>query len=504
MTEFIQTQRATPIEIEAGEFRKLGYQLIDDIADFMESLPQRRVAPGESSAEIRATLGSEQPLPEHGTDSDQLLKQAATLLFDHSTFNGHPRFLAYITSSAAPLGMLGDLLAASVNPNVGGGPLSPMATEIEAQTIRWIAEMLDYPTGCGGLFVSGGNAANFTAFVAARRAKTGWDVRTQGMIAGEGQRLRVYTSGETHTWIQKAADLFGLGTDSICWLPTDAGLRMDVAALRRQIEIDKANGDLPMMVIGTAGSTATGAVDPLPQIAEICREYNLWFHVDGAYGAPAAMLPDAPADLKALNKADSVAIDPHKWLYAPLEAGCVLVRDPKYLVDAFSYHPVYYHFENIDRPHLNYYEYSLQNSRGFRALKVWLTIQQVGRKGYEQMIAEDIQLAGAFYQLAGDHAELEAVTQGLSVVTFRYVPSGMETSTEPAQTYLNELNDKLLSQLNESGEFFLSNAVVQGRFLLRLCIVNFRTSLVDIQALPETIVRLGRALDAEMRPETLR
>lgn len=491
--------RTAPIELSADEFRKLGHQLVDDIAEFMDSLPQRRVAPGETPAEIRALLNSHQPLPQHGTASDQLLREAASLLFNHSTFNGHPRFMGYITSAAAPLGALADLLAASVNPNVGGGPLSPMATEIEGQTIRWIAEMLDYPTDCGGLFVSGGNVANFTAFIAARKAKTEWDVRTAGM--SEGQRLRVYTSGETHTWIQKAADLFGLGTDAICWLPTDSNLRMDVAALRQQIEVDRDSGVLPLMVIGTAGSTATGAIDPLPEIAEICREYDLWFHVDGAYGAPAAMLPDAPANLKALNLADSIAIDPHKWLYAPLEAGCVLVRDPQHLVDAFSYHPVYYHFDDLNQPHLNYYEYSLQNSRGFKALKVWLTLRQVGRSGYEQMIAEDIRLAELLYALAGDHPELEAVTQGLSVTTFRYVPAGLDKTAASAPAYLNDLNKELLSRLNAGGEVFLSNAVVHDRFLLRACIVNFRTSQADIEALPEIIVRAGRALDAEMRPQ---
>ncbi|MAS36441.1 MAG: aspartate aminotransferase family protein [Anaerolineaceae bacterium] len=496
-----QHHRAAPLELQADDFRTLGYQMVDAIADFLASLPQRPVAPGKTPSEIRNLLHSQDPLPEDGADAERLLGETAKLLFENSTFNGHPRFLGYITSSAAPIGALGDLLAASVNPNVGAGGLSPMATEIEAQTVRWIAELLGYPVDGGGLMVSGGNMANFTGFLAARKARASWDVRKAGM---RDSRLRVYASNETHTWIQKAADLFGLGTDAIRWLPTDAGQRMDTAALRQAIAQDRANGDEPFMVVGTAGSVSTGAVDPLPEIAAICRESNLWFHVDGAYGAPAAALPDAPDDLKGLREADSLAVDPHKWLYAPLEAGCILVRDASKLLDAFSYHPIYYHFDSEQESFINYYEYGLQNSRGFRALKVWLALRQVGRNGYVQMMTEDIRLMQALYRLADEHPELEAATHNLSITTLRYVPAGLQPGTEAVGEYLNNLNEALLTNLQNGGEVFLSNAVVGGRFLLRACVVNFRTSSADIHALPEIIVRAGRALDDQMRPDALR
>src|SRR5262249_4175180 len=239
------------------------------------------------------------------------------------------------------IGALGDLLAASVNANVGANILSPMATELEAQTIRWIAELIGYPTDCGGLLVSGGNMANMIGLLAARKAKLPWDVRTKGMLGGAGRQLRLYASEETHTWVQKAADLAGLGTDAIRWIPTDDHLRMDTTALRAVLAEDLERGDLPFLLVGTAGSVSTGAIDPLPELAEIGREYGLWFHVDGAYGGLAAMLPDASEDLKGLSLADSVAVDPHKWLYAPLEAGCALVRDRRAMQDAFNYHPVY-------------------------------------------------------------------------------------------------------------------------------------------------------------------
>jgi aromatic-L-amino-acid decarboxylase len=236
---------------------------------------------------------------------------------------------------------------------------------------------------------------------------------------------------------------------------------------------------------------STGAVDPLEDIAAVCREHELWFHVDGAYGALAAQVPGSPASLRALSDADSVAVDPHKWLYAPLEAGCVLVRDAATLRDAFSYHPAYYHF---DDQVVNYFDYGPQNSRGFRALKVWLALRQVGRSGYLKMIGDDMLLARHLHQLLADHPEFEAMTQSLSVTTFRYVPPDLRSQlgSEKVDHYLNQLNQALLTALERSGEAFLSNAVVGETFVLRACIVNFHTSLGDIEALPLLLSRLGK------------
>ncbi len=490
--------RAAPLEMSPQDFRAAGHRLVDQVADFLASLGKRPVSPGESPRAVRQVLG-DAPLPERGTPPERLLEEAADLLFNHSLFNGHPRFWGYITSSAAPIGALGDLLAAAVNPNVGGWVLSPMAAEIEAQTVRWIAEMIGYPAGCGGLLVSGGNVANFVGFVAGRKARAGWDVRASGM-SGAGRRLRVYASQETHTWIHKAADLFGLGTDSVRWVPVDKQLRMDTSALRNMVREDTAKGDAPLLVVGTAGSVSTGAVDPLSELAAIACEHGMWFHVDGAYGGFAAVLPDAPPDLAGMALADSVAVDPHKWLYAPLEAGCALVRDRQALRDAFSYHPPYYHLIEAEEA-VNYFEFGLQNSRGFRALKVWLALRQAGREGYRRMIADDIRLAQEFYSRVEEHAELEPFTLGLSIVTFRYVPRGFDRASAQAAEYLDRLNKQLLTRLQSSGEAFVSNAVVNGAFLLRACIVNFRTSLEDIQALPGIVVRLGREIERELRPK---
>jgi len=500
------TKRVAPIDMSPEEFRAAGHRLVDRIAEFLESLPQRPLTPAEPPHVVRAAMG-DGALPVQGTPATEILDQAATLLFDHSLLSAHPRFWGYIYSSAAPIGALGDFLAAAVNPNAGAWNLSPIASEIEAQTVRWIAELIGYPVDCGGLLVSGGNMANFVPFLAARTAKADWDIRAKG-LTGKGSPsaagLRVYCSNETHTWIHKATDLFGLGTDAIRWIATDNELRMDIAALRKQIREDKERGDWPFIVVGAAGSVSTGAIDPLPEIAAIAREHGLWFHVDGAYGAIAAALPDASSDLRGLSLADSVAVDPHKWLYAPLEAGCVLVRDRKALPKTFSHRPPYYHFpEHEGEESVNYFECGMQNSRGFRALKVWLALRQVGREGYVRMIADDIGLSKALYRIVREHPELEACTQGLSITTFRYVPRGLKAGEPAAEEYLNKLNYELLTRLQRSGETFLTNAVIRGKFVLRACFVNFHSTLADVEALPGIVTRIGAEVDAELRPKEL-
>ncbi|HZY61097.1 MAG TPA: aminotransferase class V-fold PLP-dependent enzyme [Edaphobacter sp.] len=491
-------KRESPLEMQPEEFRKLGHELVDRIADLFGSMAERKVTPGEPPAVIQRALDASRTLPEKGTDATTLMNRAADLLFDHSLLSGHPRFWGYITSSPAPIGALAEMLAAAVNPNVSAWVLSPMASEIEAQTVRWIAGMLNYPTDCGGLLVSGGNMANFVCFMAARRAKAEGDVRTKGM---DGTRLRAYCSRETHTWIQKAADLSGMGTDAIRWIDTDSQQRIDVGALRKAIQNDLAAGDRPFMVAGTAGTVSTGAIDPLHKLAEVCREFDLWFHVDGAYGAMAAILPDTAEALAGMSMADSVATDPHKWLYAPLEAGCALVRDAGKLRNAFSYNPPYYHFGTEA---INYFDLGPQNSRGFRALKVWLALQQAGREGYVQMLTENVRLSQEMFARIPQYPELEPLTQSLSITTFRYAPANLRSGDKKAEQYLNDLNRELLTRLQNSGEAYLSNAVVEGKFALRACIVNFRTSLEDVEALLPLVVKIGKEVDEELRQQDLR
>ena len=495
-------RRNGSVDIDAASFRAAGHALVDRIAELLTTLGDRPVAPHTTPAAIRARLGDGR-LPEKSSDPVALLERATSILIDNSTFNGHPRFFGYITSSATPIGVLADMLASAINANVGAWSLSPAATEIERQAIRWVAEFIGFPASCGGIFVSGGNMANMVCFVAARTEyarRTGWDLHGKGMASGDGPKLTVYTSAETHTWIEKAAEVYGLGREAIRWIETD-GQRMRMDRLRERIAEDRRAGFRPFMVVGTGGSVATGAIDPLPEIASLCREEELWFHVDGAYGAPAARVPGVPSDLAALGEADSVAIDPHKWLYAPIEAACALVREPEALRAPFSHKPSYYHFHGLDEdPPINFYEWGPQNTRGFRALKVWLAFQQVGRAGYEALIGDDIALARRLYDRAQAHPELEAITNGLSITTFRYVPSSLPaTLTDEQRTaYLNELNASLLTRLIEGGAVYMSNAVIDGTFALRACIVNFRTTAADIDAVPDIVVREGRLVAAGM------
>jgi len=491
--------RISPAEMDAATFRAIGHRLVDQVAGLLEAVPSGPITRDESPTMVREALGLTGPMPKDGMDPASLLEAMTPLLFEHSLFNAHPRFFGYITSSPAPIGVLGDLLAAALNPNVGAWRLSPAATEIEAQTIRWIAEFIGFPIDCGGVLVSGGNMANIVCLMAARIAKADWDVRAEGMAAEASRRLRVYASTEAHTWIQKAVDMAGMGTESIRWIPTDRQLRMDITALRRQIEIDREAGDVPCLIAGTAGSVSTGVIDPLQEIAAICQEEQIWFHVDGAYGGFAASLADASDDLRALRLADSVAVDPHKWLYAPLEAGCVLVRDEAALRAAFAYHPPYYHFAEQAT---NFLDYGPQNSRGFRALKVWLAMKHVGADGYRQMIGDDIRLSRLMAEAVKDHPELELATQDLSITTFRYVPADLRpTVGDPGtEQHLDALNRELLDRIQRGGEVFLSNAVIGDRYLLRACIVNFHTSREDVEATPQIVARVGRTIDAELRP----
>lgn len=490
----MQYDRESPIAINKTEFKNAGYALIDKIASFIESINEKPVTKGESPQQIQDILGN-YSLPENGIEPSILLAKASDLLLNHSLLNGHPKFLGYITSSAAPIGALADLLAASINPNVGANILSPMATAIEQQTIRWLAEFIGVAPTYGGLIVSGGNMANFTAFLAARTAMAQKSFKQDGLIKED--EMLMYCSKATHTWIEKAAVLFGHGTRSIRWIATNDDLTMNINALQQTLENDFNAGKKPFIVIGNAGDVSTGVVDDLKQIATVCKKFNLWFHIDGAYGIPAAVIPELKDLFAGIEEADSIALDPHKWLYSPLEAGCTLVKDPNHLIDTYSSHPIYYNFGNKDETFSqNFYEYGFQNSRGFKALKVWLALQQVGRNGYIQMINDDIKLSKLFFELADKHPQLEAITQNLSITTLRYVPEGVEINKNG--DYLNTLNETLLNTLQTGGKAFLSNAVVNDKYCLRACIVNFRTSARDIQEIIAIIVKEGEEIHKQL------
>jgi len=489
-------RRQAPIDISPERFRSAGHLLVDRIADLLAGMHDRRVTAGLSVGEIRRLIDASAGMPDDGIDFEVALSQVTELLTQNSLYNGHPKFLGYITSSPAPVGMLADFLAAAVNSNVGAWALSPVATEIEAQTIRWIADLLGFPSDCSGILVSGGNMANYVGIYTALRTVLPRDSpwRTPERMA----RATVYASRETHTWIEKAMDMFGFSQDGLRSIGVDSSRQLRLEELDSKLAADLRDERIPVAVVGNAGTVSTGAIDPLPAMAELCRRYKVWFHVDGAYGGFATLVDTVTGDIRGLSQADSVAIDPHKWLYSPLEAGCVLVRDREKHRAAYSYHPPYYHF---GEEATNFVDYGPQNSRGFRALKVWMALRQVGRTGYVRMISDDISLALELFGRLAEDANFEVFTHSLSIVTFRYVPEGFRKPVdEPsAETYLNALNQALQTRLEISGELFLSNAVLDDRYLLRACIVNFRTSSKDIAEVAGIVVRHGRQVHQQLQ-----
>lgn len=484
-------------EMDGAAFRAAGHDLVERIADWLDALPDTPVAPATTPAAIADARGHG-GLPDEGADPAALLARAFDLLAPATCLNAHPRMWGYITGSPAPIGALGDLLASAINPNVAGWNGAPMATAIEEQAVAWVADLLGYPAG-GGLFTSGGNAANLIGIAAARHAHAGAAIRREGLA---GRRLTLYATAQCHAWIEKSADLLGLGMDAICRVPTDGAARMDVAAAAAMIAADRQAGFEPFLIVGTAGTTAVGAIDPLPAIADLAAREGLWFHVDGCYGAPAACLPDAPADLLGLRRADSLAVDAHKWLYVPLEAGCALVRDGAGLKAAFSTNPSYYALTG-GQDVTDYYAWGPQNSRGFRALKVWLALQQAGRSGYRAAIAANIAQARLMFEAADAAPDFEAALCSLSIATFRYVPADlMARRAEPAvAAWLDRLNGALMGAVQRSGDLYLSNAVIDGAMFLRACIVNFRTGDDDARSVPARVRAIAEPLALQMRGE---
>jgi glutamate/tyrosine decarboxylase-like PLP-dependent enzyme len=423
---------------------------------------------------------------------DELIELLAAELLPSSAYNGHPRFMAYITSSPLPVGVLGDMLASAINANVGLWRLAPAATAIELDTIDWIKKMVGYPDSAEGVFVSGGQFANILAHAVFREAKTPWDTRAHGMRGPDGNAppVRVYAGQEVHYCHEQAAEFLGMGRETVRLVPSDDAYRMRVDALAQMIAEDRARGDLPLAIAATAGTVGTGAVDPLRDLAAVAATEDLWLHVDGAYGAFAAGVPSAPEDLRALSLADSIACDPHKWLYAPIDAGVTLVREPGLLQAAFSFHPAYLETEAVEG-HADMVERTPENSRRFRALKVWLAAQLYGHAGFREMIERDIQLAAYMEQQVVETPPLVlAAPRSLSIVCWRVEPPGYGDAAA-----LDRLQTAVIAELEARGIAVVSNAKLRdGRTAIRACIVNFRTSADDVEAVVHASAEIGAEL----------
>ena len=440
---------------------------------------------------IARLLGT--PMPDSGTAPDALLEQIATEIMPYPFGNGHPRFSGWVRSPPAVMGIFADALAAALNPSVAGG--NHAAVYVEHAVVRWLGELLGFPATAMGQLVTGGSAAALTALGVARyvaAARAGIDVRAQGLQKG-GTTFTAYQTAEGHACHRKALELLGLGARDIRVIDTDAGLRMAPSALDAALERDIRAGCTPIAVIVSAGTVNVGAIDPLDAIADISAAHSVWLHVDGAYGAPAILSDRYASALRPLARADSVGIDPHKWMYVPIEAGLVMVKDAAAARAAYSLVPPYLRTDGdmhgVGGPPW-FSEFGLQQSRGFRALKVWACLMQLGVEGYRAAIEHDLALADELAALVREAPDLELwEPRGLSIVCFRYV--GNRTLAGPA---LDGINRAVCTELQRGGEVFPTSTVLRGRTYLRSCLMHPGAATPDIERLVGAVRRAGKRL----------
>jgi aromatic-L-amino-acid decarboxylase len=479
------------------EFRRLGYQAVDVAAQYLATLADGPVYKPMKPEERNVI--SDQPLPEHGASPDAIFSFLQRAIMPHPMGNGHPRFFGWVNSPPAMMPIISELLAATMNPSCAGGDHA--AIYLERCAVRWIMELIGYPTsGSTGLLVSGGSMASLTGLAAARHwaaQQDGWNVRAEGLQRQRPQFV-LYISEECHSCVRKAAELLGLGEESIRTISVDVHYRIDVPALQTAIVRDRAAGLRPFCVVASAGTVSTGAIDPLDGLANLCEAERLWFHVDGAYGAVGILDPEKCQHYRGLERAHSLALDPHKWLSVPVECGCVLVRDGALLRDAFSLVPAYIRTEpEKGMGGLPWYsEYGFQQSRGFRALKLWTGLMHAGRSGLRSLVTNHNRLAKHLASLIEAAPDLELCAPvSLSIVCFRYVPMAGQWNEEQVST----LNKRIMETVQSSGEAFITNAVLRGRFVLRACVLNYLTKETDLSLLIETVRRVGAQLSESAR-----
>lgn len=474
------------------QFRREGHRVIDMLADYLESLPDRP-AFQPVPANLPETYFASS-IPAEGADMASILDEVEMAVLPYPLGNGHPRFWGWVNSPPTPVGILADAIAATMNPSCAGG--NHAAIYVERQVIHWLKQIVGYPAEAGGLLVSGGSTASLTGLAVARSAKAGFDVRTEG-LQGASIRLALYASNETHSAVRKSVELLGLGSRSLRLIPANDDMQMNVSALRGVIDKDKKEGVQPLAVIASAGTASTGSIDPLDEIADVCDEHQMWLHVDGAYGAVAVLSRHYREILAPLSRADSIALDPHKWLGVPVEAGAILVRDEAAMRNTFRLVPPYIQSggesQSIYGPTW-YSELGFQQTRGFRALKVWMSLKNFGLNRYARMIEKHIDLARLLADLVSGSENLELViSPSLSIVCFRYVPSQSAGGKES----VNGFNQALLTQLQLGGVAFVSSTVVGDVFALRACIVNSRTTEQDVRILVDHVEELGRRMEVE-------
>ena len=461
------------------EMLALADRAVELVVDRLEGLAAEPAWRGATRAELERML--REPAPEEGRAAVDVLERAAREILPIASRVDHPRFFAFVPGSATWPGVLADFLCGGHNTFQGTWLSASGPSQVELVVLDWFRDWIGYPETAGGLFTSGGSAASLDAFVAAREA------------AGAPERATVYMSDQSHSALVRAATIVGIRPERVRKVPSDAYFRMDVAALARTVEEDRAAGFHPVAVCANAGATNTGAVDPLHAIADFCEEARIWLHVDGAYGAFAVLTDEGSKLLSGIERADSIAMDPHKWLFQPFEAGCLMVKDVARLEAAFTVQAEYLQDAQWGREHANFSDRGLQLTRQFRALKVWMSIQTFGLAAFRRAIAKGIELAARAeeYVRASELLEI-ANPASLGVVCFRFNPLGSGYSPER----LEALNKQVQARVIETGTAMISSTRLRGSYSLRFCILNHQTTWGDVKGTLEAIERFGLELDA--------
>ena len=474
------------LDVKKDDLQQISSESTKLVIEYLTTISERPVRAENHAGKTLAAIDTE--LSNEGRPLDQLLEECRSVM-DLSRHNGHPRFFGYVASPSTPIGAYADLIASALNANITCWRSGPAGTEIERMVVRWLGALIGYDRDAKGLLTSGGSMANMIALLIAHRRKSGVNTARQGLW-NSGPPMTVYASEEVHLSVAKAADILGFGRDQVRVIACDERQRMRVDVLREKIEADRRDGLRPFCVVGSAGTVNTGVVDPLAEIADVAAEFDLWFHVDGAYGAPGSLDERKKHLFAGLERADSVSLDPHKWLYVPVDAGCLLFRDAGAARAPFSTEDADYIKTHgyADEEAFAFWDYGVELSRRFRALKVWMTLQYYGSRRIAEAISEDISLAAYLGEIVSNADDFELLAPvELSICCFRYVPERGMSDAE-----LDRLNERIMELVQKGGRAYLSNATVNGKFALRACITNFRTTKADIE---ETVAAVREAAE---------